>query len=163
MRQVLRLIGNRYGAAATILFVIAVVVVFGKLVGGSRTGADLGTDSGPPVTSISTGTTSTTSPGPDDGLALGPDTSAAPSPSAGAANAETVAVDFTKAWLNHHGINAANWHKGVAKYSTKTLADRLEGVDPGAVQADQMTGSAKVANHESAYVEVTISLVAGTH
>ena len=162
MRLVLRFIGNRFGAAATILFVIAVVIVFGKLVGGSRTGTDLGTDSGPPVTSVSTGATGTTSPEPDDGLGLGPDTSAAPSPSAGAANAETVAVDFTKAWLNHHGTTAANWHKGVAKYSTKTLADRLDGVDPGSVPADQMTGSATVAHQESAYVEVTIPLDAGT-
>src|SRR3982751_2886343 len=107
MRQVLRFLGNRYGAAASILLVIAVVVVFGKLAGGSRTGSDVGSDQGPPVTSISTGADTTTSPAPNDGLALGLDTSAAPSPSAGAAKAETVAVDFTKAWLNHHGVSAA--------------------------------------------------------
>ena len=162
MRQILRLIGNRYGAAASILLVIAVVVLFGKLVGGSRTDTDLGSDQGPPATSISTGVDGTASPAPDDGLALGPDTSVAPSPSSGAAKAETVAVDFTKAWLNHHGVSAANWHKGVAKYSTKTLAGRLDGVDPGSVPADQMTGPATVAHEEASYVEVTVPLDAGT-
>jgi hypothetical protein len=162
MRQVLRLIGNRYGAAASILLVIAVVVVFGKLVGGSRTGSELGPDQGPPATAVSTGAGSTSSPAPDDGLALGPDTAAAPTPSSGAAPAETVAVNFAKAWLNHHGVSAANWHKGVSKYSTKTLADRLDGVDPGSVPADQMTGPAAVAHQEASYVEVTIPLDAGT-
>jgi hypothetical protein len=162
MRQVLRLIGNRYGAAASILLVIAVVVVFGKLVGGSRSSSDSGSDQGPPATSISAGANSTTSPAPDDGLALGPDTSVAPSASSGAAKAETVALDFAKAWLNHHGVSAANWYKGVAKYSTKTLADRLDGVDPGSVPADQMTGPAVVAHEEASYVEVTVPLDVGT-
>src|SRR2546421_11720736 len=149
MRQILRLIGNRYGAAASILLVIAVVVLFGKLLGGSRTGSDLGSGQGQPATSVSTGAESSTSPAPDDGLALGPDTSAAPSPSSGAAKAETVAVDVTNAWLNHHGISAANWHKGVSKYSTKTLADRLDGLDPRSVPAAQVTGPPAVA-HEAA-------------
>jgi hypothetical protein len=162
MRQVLRLIGNRYGAAVSILLVIAVVVAFGKLVGGSRTGSDVGSNQGPPATSISTGPATTRSPVPDDGLALGPDTSTPPSPSSGAAAAETVAVDFAKAWLNHHGVSAANWHKGVSKYATKTLADRLDGVDPGSVPADQMTGPATVAHEEASYMEVTVPLDAGT-
>ena len=40
MRQVLRLIGNRYGAALLLVFVIAVVVGFGKLLGGANHAAN---------------------------------------------------------------------------------------------------------------------------
>ncbi|SRR6266511_773625 len=160
MRQVLRLIGNRYGAAVSILLLIAVVVGFGKL-GGGRSGTDTGSDQTPPFTSVSTGPQTTTSPEPDDGLAVEPDNSAPPRTSPGAAAPETVAVQFTKAWLNH-GVSAADWHKGVAKYTTKTLADRLGGVDPGSVPADQMTGAATVVHQESAYVEVTVPCDAGT-
>jgi hypothetical protein len=162
MRQVLRLIGNRYGAAVSILLVIAVVVAFGKLLGGSRTGSDLGSDQRPPANSVSTVPDTSTSPVPDDGLVLGPEPSAPPSTSPGTAAAETVAVEFTKAWLNHHGVSAADWHRGVAKYTTKTLADRLDGVDPGSVPADQMTGTATVAHQEAAYVEVTVRCDTGT-
>src|SRR5438309_1500180 len=136
MRQILRLIGNRYGAAVSILLVIAIVVAFGKLAGGSHGRSDAGADQGPPVSSISTGA-GTSSPEPDDGLELGPDSSAPPSSSPGTTSPAAVAVEFTKAWLNHHSITAADWHKGVAKYTTQALSDRLDGVDPGAVPADQ--------------------------
>ncbi len=163
MRQVLRLIGTRYGAAVSILLVIAVVVAFGKLLGGGRTGTDAGSNQNPPFASVSTEPRSTTSPEPDDGIVeLGPDTSAPPSTSPGAVAPETVAVQFTKAWLNHRGVSAGDWHKGVAKYSTKSLADRLDGVDPGSVPADQMTGAATVVHQEQAYVEVTVPCDAGT-
>jgi hypothetical protein len=73
-----------------------------------------------------------------------------------------VAVNFAKAWLNHHGVSAADWHKGIAKFSTQTLADRLDGVDPGSVPADQMTGAATVADQESSYVDVAVPCDAGT-
>jgi hypothetical protein len=163
MRQVLRLIGNRYGAAVSILIVIAVVVAFGKLVGGSRTPSSVGSDQGPPAVSISAPVVaSSTSPVPDDGVGPEMDASTSPSMSPGAPAPESVAVDFTKAWLNHHNISAADWHKGVAKYSTKTLSDRLDGVDPGSVPADQMTGAATIADHEPSYVDVTVPCDTGT-
>ncbi len=162
MRQVLRLVGNRYGAAVSILLVIAVVVVFGKLVSGSRTGSPLGSDQGPPTITASTPAEPSASPESDDGLVLGPESSTPPSTSPGAARPETVAVEFAKAWLNHHGISAADWHKGLAKYTTQTLSDRLDGVDPGSVPADQMTAAAAIADQESSYVDVTIPCDAGT-
>ena len=160
MRQVLRFLGNRYGAAVSILVVIAVVVAFGKLVGGSRAETPLGSDQGPPPVAASTAGSSSAEP--DDGVGAGVDAAAPPSTSPGAAKPETVAVDFAKAWLNHHNISAADWHKGIAKYSTRTLSDRLDGVDPGSVPAEQMTGAATVDDQESSYVDVAVPCDAGT-
>jgi|SRR5947207_5611326 len=161
MRQVLRFLGNRYGAAVSILVVIAVVVAFGKLVGGSRTETPLGSDQGPPP--VAAGAPSgSSSAEPDDGVGASADAGAPPSTSPGAATPQTVAVDFAKAWLNHHDISAANWHKGIAKYSTKTLSDRLDGVDPGSVPADQMTGTPTVDDQQPSYVDVAIPCDAGT-
>jgi hypothetical protein len=162
MRQVLRLVGNRYGAAVSILLVVAVVVAFGKLSGGSRTGSDPGSDQGAPGITAETSPDATTSTEPDDGVAIGADPSARPSASAGAVAPETVAVDFAKAWLNHHGISAADWHKAVSKYSTKALADRLDGVDPGSVPADKLTGSAAIAEEDPSYLDVSVPTDAGT-
>jgi hypothetical protein len=161
MRQVLRFLGNRYGAAVSILVVIAVVVAFGKLVGGSRTETPVGSGQAPPQVTVSTGASS--SGEPDDGVGPpGVDAAAPPSTSPGTAAPEVVAVNFTKAWLNHHNISAADWHKGIAKYSTKTLSDRLDGVDPGSVPADRMTGAATVDDQESSYVDVAVPCDAGT-
>jgi|SRR5437762_481841 len=161
MRQVLRFLGNRYGAAVSILVVIAVVVAFGKLVGGSRTETPVGSGQGPAPAATGTPTTASSSE-PDDGLGPGVDAAAPPSTKPGATAPETVAVDFTKAWLNHHNISAADWHKGIAKYSTRTLSDRLDGVDPGSVPAEQMTGAATVDDQESSYVDVAVPCDAGT-
>src|SRR5437773_3610474 len=104
MRQVLRLIGNRYGAAVSILVVIAVVVAFGKLVGGSRPGTQV-SGQAPPAAAVTTPPSASSSPVPDDGLGPGQDASAPPSTKPGAAPPETVAVAFAKAWLNHHNIS----------------------------------------------------------
>ena len=161
MRQVLRLIGNRYGAAVSILVVIAVVVAFGKLVGGSRTGAQAGGQQ-PPAAVVTAPPGASTSPLADDGLGPGQDVAPSASISSGAAGPQIVAVDFTKAWLNHHNVSAADWHKGIAKYSTKTLSDRLDGVDPGSVPAEQMTGAATVDDQEPSYVDVAVPCDAGT-
>jgi hypothetical protein len=163
MRQVFRLIGTRYGAAMTILLLIAVIVGFSKLLGhgtpasGPVAGGG-GQDRG---TSIGTGAQGSASPD-NEGYVDGRESSAPPSTSPGAASPETVAVQFAQAWLNHHNISAAAWHKGIAKYSTKALADRFDGVDPGSVPADKITGAAQVVNQESTYVEVTVPCDAGT-
>jgi hypothetical protein len=160
MRQVLRLLGNRYGAAVSILVVIAVVIGFGKLAGAGRHNS-IDTTLPPPATA-GTAPTPSTSPEPDDGLVDGGDTSAAPSTSPGGANAQTVAVAFATAWLNHHNTTATQWHKGIATYATKSLSDRLEGVDPGSVPAERMTGNAAVEDQESSYVDIAIPCDTGT-
>ena len=68
----------------------------------------------------------------------------------------------SRLFTNHHNVSAADWHKGIAKYSTKTLSDRLDGVDPGSVPAEQMTGAATVDDQEPSYVDVAVPCDAGT-
>ncbi len=160
MRQVLRLVGNRYGAAVTLLVVIAVVVGFGRLAGSGHPNVATGHPGAVGVNPPAAGLSSQ----PDDGViqSAGPETSIVPSTSPGAAGPQTVAADFARAWLNHHGVDAATWHKGIAKYSTKTLADRLDGVDPGSVPADRTTGSATIADQGDGYAEVQVPTDQGT-
>jgi hypothetical protein len=161
MRQILRLIGNRYGAATVIVLVVVAVLVVGKIAGVVGNGSDLGGGQDP-GTSITTG-----SPEPDDGMAGNEGSEPAspeppPSPSAGAAGADVVATNFAKAWLHHSGVSAADWHKAVAPYTTKTLADRLDGVDPGSVPANQVTGAATVTATLPTYLEMAVPTDAGT-
>lgn len=159
MRQVLRLLGNRYGAALVLVFLIAVVVGFGKLVGHVRPGSDTGQIAPPPV--VATETT-TSSPEPDDGDVAPTGSPLAPSLSPGTAPAQTVAVNFTKAWLHHTGVSATQWFQGLSKYATKSLQDKLNGVDPAGVPANQTAGDPTVVDQESSYVDISIPLDAGT-
>ena len=133
------------------------MVGFGKLVGGARSASNLGPDRIAPATVVASAPATVGSSQPDDGdYEASPGTSATPSTIPGTAGPDVVAVDFAKAWLNHHGISAASWHTGIAKYSTKALSDRMDGVDPGSVPADRMTGAATVSHTETAYVEVRV-------
>ncbi len=158
MRQVLRLIGTRYGAALVLVVLIALVVGFGKLLGGGR---HAGSYPGPGIVTEPTVAT-TTSPVPDDGD-IEP-SSAAPSPSMspGAPAAPSVAVQFARAWLHHTGVTSTQWLQGFAKLSTKSLQDKLTGVDPSQVPANQITGDATVVDRDSSYVDIGIPLDAGT-
>jgi len=157
MRQVFRLIGNRYGAALVLVFVIAVVVGFGKLLGGPAHTAPGGYVPGPDTTPDVT-----FSPVPDDGLIDPSESAAAPSLSPGTAPAQTVAVNFAKAWLHHVGVSATDWHNGLTRYSTKALIERLSGVDPAGVPANQMTGDSTIVDQGPSYVDIAIPLDAGT-
>ncbi|OLB73669.1 MAG: hypothetical protein AUI14_25635, partial [Actinobacteria bacterium 13_2_20CM_2_71_6] len=160
MRQILRLVGNRYGAALSIVLLIALVVAFGRLLGHTPSApADLGAGAVPSVDATASGSSS---PAPDDGLDVGTEPSATPSLSPGAAPPQAVAVDFAKAWLHHIGVTAKDWHAALAKYATKTLADRLDGVDPSRVPADRITGNASIVHEQPLYREVAIPLDAGT-
>jgi hypothetical protein len=157
MRHVLRLLGNRYGIALTLVVVVAVVVVSAKLLGYGSSNANTRSpdDTGPAVTT-------TVSAEPDDGLDEPSGPPPGPSTSPGAAGPETVAVDFAKAWLNHTGISAANWHAALSRYATRTLADQLADTDPAGVPASRITGKPNVVNHTESLVDVAIPLDAGT-
>jgi len=157
MRQVLRLIGNRYGAALLLVFVIAVVVGFGKLLGGADHAANT-YDPGP-----ATATTEvSTSPIPDDGDIGTTSSPLPPSTSPGATPAQAVALKFANAWLRHTGVSPTEWFTGLARYATKSLQDKLNGVDPADVPANQTTGDPTITDQESSYVLIAIPLDAGT-
>ena len=154
MRTVLRLLATRYGAAVALVAVIALIVGIGKIVGGGRTlGAPLG--AGTIVTP-----SATSSQEADDGVGS-PPAPPAPSTSPGAADPRTVAVSFTTAWLHHDGVTAGQWLAAVRPFATAALQSRLAGVNPQAVPATRMSGSATATNRSESYVDITIPLDAG--
>ncbi len=160
MRQVLRLIGNRYGVALVLVFLIVVVIGFGRLLGGAHPAAG-GYDPGQGPAAGAT-TDVSTSQMPDDGD-IGITTSPMPpSTSPGAAPAQAVALQFAKAWLHHTGVSATEWHDGLSRYATKTLQEKLSGADPAGVPANQTTGDASIVDQEASYMDVTVPLDAGT-
>jgi hypothetical protein len=163
MRQVLRLIGNRYGAALVLVFLIVVVVGFGKLLGhGTRTGYQPG--AGPPADTTTTAAAVSPGTADDDNNDIEPSQSPLPPPSVspGAPSAQTVALQFAHAWLHHTGVTSAQWTQGFARYATRSLQEKLSGVDPTGVPASRTTGDPTVVNQESSYVDISIPLDAGT-
>jgi hypothetical protein len=156
MRHVLRLLGSRYGAALALLVVIALVVGIGKVVGHGSAPPAAGTGG------LDTPTvTATASDLADDGVGS-PPSPAAPSTSPGAAGPETVALDFTRAWLHHTGVTAEQWYAGISKYSTSSLKDKLADADPASVQASATNGDASVVNRSESFVDIVVPLDAGT-
>lgn len=154
MRTVLRLLGTRYGVAVALVAVIALVVGVGKVIGDGRS-----------VTAPLTGTvanapSATSSQLADDGVGS-PPAPPAPSTSPGAADPQTVATNFTKAWLNHSGVTAGQWLAALRPFATAALQGRLGGVDPETVPASKISGSATATNRSESYVNVTIPLDAG--
>jgi hypothetical protein len=156
MRQVLRLLGTRFGAALVLVVLIAIVVAIGRLLGGgNHTGFTTGP--APDVTAEAT-----TSPEPDDGDAIPSESPLPPPTSPGAPPAQAVALDFANAWLHHTGVTPAQWFQGLSKYATKNLQDKLNGVDPAGVPANQTTGDPTLVDQEGSYANVAIPLDAGT-
>lgn len=155
MRTVLRLLGTRYGAAVALIVLIAIVVGFGKLVGGSRSDqSSLGSG-----TVLNSPSASSSQLG-DDGVGE-PPSPPPPSTSPGAADPETVAMDFTQKWLHHNGVTADQWLAALRPYATKELQDRLSGVDPLTVPANTVAGAATATDRSESYVDVKIPLDSG--
>src|SRR5205814_504311 len=69
-----------------------------------------------------------------------PESPPPPVTSPGAAPPEQVAADFTRAWLKHDGVTAAQWRQGMAKYATPALLDKFKDTDPAGVPAKRTTG-----------------------
>jgi hypothetical protein len=157
VRTVLRLLGTRYGAAVALVVLIALVIGVGKIVGGSR----------PDQTALGSGggaVSSAASPNPsqlgDDGVGS-PPTPPPPSTSPGASDPQTVALNFTQAWLHHDGVTADQWLATLRPYATKALQDRLSGVDPLSVPASKVAGAAAATDRSPSYVDVVVPLDAG--
>lgn len=155
MRTVLRLFGTRYGAAVALVAVIALIVGIGKLVGGGRSIA-------PPqgAGTVVNAPSATSSQEGDDGVGS-PPAPPEPSTSPGAADPQTVAANFTRAWLNHDGVTAGQWLADLRPFATTALQGRLGGVDPQTVPASKIAGNASATNRSESYVDITIPLDTG--
>src|SRR5215467_1152914 len=100
MRALLRRLGPRYGISLGLILLVAVVLVIARL--GGHVGSSLVTTGG------GGGVLPTASGPPDDGD-VGSSAPVPPSTSPGAATPQTIATDFTMAWLHHTGVSSAAW------------------------------------------------------
>lgn len=154
MRQVVRLLGNRYGAGLGVLVLIGLVVAVARGLGGPAEQTPLGT------TAVSAPATTQRAEVPDDSVASVPPT-ASPSPRTVGPAPQAVAVSFAQAWIAHQGVTATQWHTAVARYATDDLSEKLRGVDPAQVPADRITGDPSVITQAGSYVDVRIPVDSG--
>jgi hypothetical protein len=86
-----------------------------------------------------------------------------PTPSSipGAPPPETVALDFTRAWLNSKDVTSAQWLKGLEPYATPRLLGELKDADPATVPADAVRGPVQVRARDSLLAEVTVPVNPG--
>ena len=190
MRQVLRVLGTRYGVALVMLVLVLAVV------GAFRAAA--GTSGGDPVApALEPARTVSAEPGGGDdgvaseepgapgssssGVAGSPRASARSSsdPDVGspdedpasvdnqpagppAAQASGVASQFVGAWLKHTGVTGDQWRAGLTPHSTKNLMDKLAETDPVTVPADRATGAVQLIVRDPGLTEASIPLDNGT-
>ncbi len=156
-RQILRLLGTRYGVALVLIVVVVAAVGVARSVGGgSRPGS---TTVAPRTSAASTAPSADSSLG-DDSVATseGP---ATPRTAPGAPGPGDVAMSFAKAWLRPNGVSPQQWLSGMRPYATKTLIDRLAGADPATVPADAVRGELQTRVRDSELVEVSIPVNPG--
>jgi hypothetical protein len=140
----------RTALALGLLLVVALVVAFGKLIGGQEK----------PLSSPD-GTTPLSTVDPSSGNDSVVDL--VPTPTLGdarSADVLTIANNFAALWINHDRPAKA-WRDSLVPLCTKTLAGELSGVDPASVPADRITGPASLEVHADATVDVIIPIDAG--
>ncbi len=154
-RQILRLLGSRYGLALIGIVLVAVVVGIARAVGGPSPVESVGP---PPPITVPTGSSAELG---DDSVATSESPPAATS-IAGAPAPDAVALNFARAWLKSTGVTSAQWVKGLEPYSTRRLLDELRDADPTSVPAESVRGAAVVRARDSELAEVDIPVTPGT-
>jgi len=154
VRQILRLLGTRYGLALILMvLVVGVVTVLRAVNGGPDNPPATDPVVAPPPASVDA------SHG-DDSVAT-PESPPAPSVSAGTEAPESVAVSFAQAWLDHNGVTGDQWRQRLKPLATESFMRRLAAADPAGVPADRMTGPARVVVRTTDLVEVSIPVDSG--
>jgi hypothetical protein len=157
MARVLRFLGTRYGAALSLVLILAMVI----------SGFRLGTSSSSPGMAPALGPSTAISVYPTgfDGVvpnAADSGRSEATGISASASAAATnVASQFTTAWLRHTGISAEQWRKGMATFATKTLMAQLTTTDPSRVPASKIDGNMTIIAEQVGLLTATVPLDSG--
>jgi hypothetical protein len=154
-RQILRLLGSRYGLAVIGVVLVVIVVGVARVISGPQ---PVETAGPPPPLQVSASSSEILG---DDSVA----TSEGPpsiSPIPGAPAPEKVAVDFANAWVKSAGVTSAQWVKGMEPYSTKRLLEQFKDVDPASVPAESVRGPATVRPRDSQLAEVDVPVTPGT-
>jgi hypothetical protein len=155
VRQILRLLGARYGIALIIAVVVLGIVAITRGISGSVPPPAVVEASPTPLSSGDAEATDST----DDGeAAVG---TPQPSTSPGAPAPDTVATRFTTAWLHHAGVTGDEWRAGLKPYATEALMAELQDTDPGGVPADRITGSVQVIPRDVDRVDVMVPVDSG--
>jgi hypothetical protein len=139
----------RTAVALSLLVVVALVVGFGKLIGGQTPTAS--PDGTTPLSSVDPGTG-------DDSVA-----DLVPTPTLGDARTAEVlaaATHFAELWIDHDRP-AKPWRDSLTPLCTKALAAELAGVDPVSVPANRITGTASLEVHADTTADVIIPIDAG--
>jgi hypothetical protein len=155
MRQVLRLLGSRYGIALILVVVVLGIVGITRAIAGPyrSTSAYPGVDPTP--------TTSIDPTAGDDSL-VSPEAPPPPSTSPGSPEPESVATSFVQAWLTHDGVTPDQWRAGFAKYATANLRSKFKETDPAGVPAQRTTGPVVLQSRAATYVEASVPVDSGT-
>ncbi|WP_213453924.1 hypothetical protein [Rhizomonospora bruguierae] len=148
---------SRYGVAVVLVVIVLAVLAGAKMFGSGsdrRTPPGLATGTQAPITTVDPSTG-------DDGV---DEAGTTPSPvvKAGTPEPVTVARAFAVAWLHHRGVTAKAWHDALIPHSTPILADKLAGVEPETVPADQMIGEPTQVPEADTLVEVAFPVDSGT-
>jgi hypothetical protein len=154
-RQILRLLGSRYGLAIIGIVLIVAVVGVARAFSGPQEDGVVGPPPPPqgfPSSSEELGDDSVaTSEGPPTATSI-----------PGVASPEKVALDFANAWLQSTGVTSAQWVKSMEPFSTKRLLEQFKDADPESVPADSVRGPVTVRARDSQLVEVDVPVTPGT-
>lgn len=156
MRQILRLLGTRYGMAIILAVVVLGVVGITRAVAGSYRSTTLDPGVEPTHSNVAIDPTAG-----NDSI-LTPEAPPPPSTSPGAAEPQSVANDFVQAWLRHDGVTAEQWQSGFARYATTTLRGKLKNTDPAGVPADRTTGPVVLQDRAETFVQANVPVDSGT-
>jgi hypothetical protein len=133
-----RIFRSRWAIALIIAVLVLIVVGSGRLFSNNNGSAT------PAVNAPATQPTISANPDDDDSVITDDDPPPSPSTKPGTAEPEAVAYAFASAWVNHKNISAKSWYEGLLPNSTKTLAAKLDGVDPAGVPASRIVGRPKL-------------------
>src|SRR2546421_7912384 len=157
MRPVLRLLGTRYGIALVLTLLVLGAVGIARSFTGTYQNAPLAGPAAEPSHS-----SNSVAPTAGNDSVPTPESPPPPVTSPGAAPPEQVAADFTRAWLKHDGVTAAQWRQSFARYATPALLDKLKDTDPAGVPAKRTTGPVTLQNRAATFVEAIVPVDSGT-
>jgi hypothetical protein len=148
MRWLLDRLRTRVGAALGLILLIGIAITVGRLAGEGQA-LPVPRYEPAPLTTV------TPTAGDDGVVDLTP--SVAPTDEKPLA----AAAGFATAWLRAD-LAAEDWHAGVVRHTTQSLAADLEGVDPSSVPAKRRVGEPRVLIRDEAYIRIAVPMDTGT-